>query len=346
MRLQANSQHLVGSQIICAVEEFRALLPEWTELYSLCSGSTPFQHPQWLMSWIDAFQPARLVGIEIRERDRLIGFAPLLVYPHNGRRTLAFAGGGTSDYLGLLALSEREQPVITEILRAAQTLPDWDVFDFTDIQAGNFLLHADSFPAEPQEHDLCFAFPLPANVDLVRESLTKRQWASLRNARSRTRREGEATFEVALASQATEFVHELLHLHEKRWLQLGEQGVLSDPRVGAFHLHVAPELAAAGLLRLYRMRLEDRTIAVIYCFFHLRTAYCYLQGFDPEFSYLSPGTQLMVAVIEDAVRHGLSKFDFLRGTEAYKLHWRPTGEPTYRIEIPRRLLADALPIAV
>jgi len=62
-----------------------------------------------------------------------------------------------------------------------------------------------------------------------------------------------------------------------------------------------------------------------------------LQGFDPEFSGLSPGMQLMFAVIEEAVRFGARRFDFLRGEEGYKLHWRPEAEPTYRVEIPRRL---------
>jgi CelD/BcsL family acetyltransferase involved in cellulose biosynthesis len=100
---------------------------------------------------------------------------------------------------------------------------------------------------------------------------------------------------------------------------------------------VAPTLLSSGLLRLYRMRIKDRTIAVNYSFFHRQSVYCYLQGFDPEFSGLSPGMQLMFAVIEEAVRFGARRFDFLRGEEGYKLHWRPEAEPTYRVEIPRRL---------
>jgi CelD/BcsL family acetyltransferase involved in cellulose biosynthesis len=93
---------------------------------------------------------------------------------------------------------------------------------------------------------------------------------------------------------------------------------------------------------LYRMRLNERTIAAIYSFFHRETVFCYLQGFDPQFAHLSPGTQLMFSVIEDAVKLGLRRFDFLRGEEGYKLHWRPQGEPTFRIEVPRLRLSQQL----
>jgi CelD/BcsL family acetyltransferase involved in cellulose biosynthesis len=94
------------------------------------------------------------------------------------------------------------------------------------------------------------------------------------------------------------------------------------------------------MLRLYRLRLNERAIAAIYSFFHHETVFCYLQGFDPRFAHLSPGTQLMFAVIEDAVRLGMRRFDFLRGEEGYKLHWRPQGEPTCRIEVPRQRLSE------
>jgi CelD/BcsL family acetyltransferase involved in cellulose biosynthesis len=44
----------------------------------------------------------------------------------------------------------------------------------------------------------------------------------------------------------------------------------------------------------------------------------------------------MFMVIEDAVRHEIQKFDFLRGDEAYKQHWRAWKEPTLRLQITRR----------
>lgn len=332
----------ITSKLLHSPAEFHAISAEWKELFLRCPDATPFQHPSWLLCWIEAFQPRDLIGIEIRAGKRLIGFAPLLIYPREGERVLAFAGGGVSDYLNLVVEPGSEQLVIEQVLDAVQTIPNWSVLDLTDLSGNSALCRSVLGREHTQKHDVCYVLSLPQSTQELVESLSKRQWSNLRNARSRTQREGEATIERANAENFAEFLEDLVRLHTIRWNELDQKGVLSDSRLFDFHRGIAPAFLKDGLLRLYRMRLNDRTIAAIYAFFHRETAFCYLQGFDPQFSRLSPGTQLMFAVIEDAVKLGLRRFDFLRGEEGYKLHWRPQGEPTYRIEVPRHRLLQQL----
>ncbi len=332
----------ITSKLLHSPAEFHAISPEWKDLFLRCSDATPFQHPSWLLCWIEAFRPRDLIGIEIRAGKRLIGFAPLLVYPRDGERVLAFAGGGVSDYLNLVAEPVSEQLVIEQVLDAVQNIPNWTILDLTDVCGSSALLRSALGREHSQKHDVCYVLSLPQSTEQLVESLTKRQWSNLRNARSRTQREGEASIERASAENCAEFLEDLVRLHTIRWNELDQNGVLGDSRLLDFHRGVAPALLADGLLRLYRMRLNERTIASIYAFFYRETVFCYLQGFDPQFAHLSPGTQLMFAVIEDAVRLGMRCFDFLRGEEGYKLHWRPEGEPTFRIEVPRQGLSKQL----
>lgn len=334
------------ARVLHSPEEFTSLLPEWKELFSRCPNAAPFLACEWLMVWIHEFRPQDLIGVEIRESGRLVGFAPLIIYRRNQTRVLAFAGGGVSDYLGVLLEPGDEGAVVAEVLNAVHTIPGWDVLDLTDLPLSSFLLYSQTLRPHAKEHDLCFVLSLPSNSEELVQSLSKRQWANLRNARSRTQREGRAVVEPATPSNAEEFVEDLFRLHTSRWRELGQSGVLGDPQIRQFHRVAAPALLSSGLLRLYRMRMNDRTIAVNYSFFHQQSVYCYLQGFDPEFSYLSPGMQLMFAVIEEAVRFGARRFDFLRGEEGYKLHWRPRAEPTYRVEIPRSLASSSLGLAM
>ena len=331
----------VASKILHSPPEFHAISAEWKDLFLRCPDATPFQHPSWLLCWIEAFAPRDLVGIEVREGKHLIGFAPLLIYPRDGERVLAFAGGGVSDYLNLLAVPGSEMLVLDRVLDSAQTIPGWTVLDLTDL-SGNSALRSALAREHTQKHDVCYVLPLPQSPEQLIESLTKRQWSNLRNARSRTQREGEARIERANPANVPEFLDDLVRLHTIRWHELDQNGVLSDSRLLDFHRGVAPALMNDGFVRLYRLRLNERTIAAIYGFVHRDTFFCYLQGFDPGFSHLSPGTQLMFAVIEDAVKLGLRRFDFLRGEEGYKLHWRPEGEPKYRIEVPRQRLSPEL----
>jgi CelD/BcsL family acetyltransferase involved in cellulose biosynthesis len=327
------------ARVLRSGEQFQSIASEWKDLFSRCSHANPFQHPEWLLGWIEAFTPRDLFGIELRKSDRLVGFAPLLIYRRDGERVLAFAGGGVSDYLGSLAENAMDGPVIEAMLDSIGTIPGWTVLDLTDLHKNSPLLRSDRLSSYTREHDVCFVLPLPESPEQLVESLSRRQWANLRNARSRTRREGRPTIEQATRDTVPEFLDELFRLHAMRWNELGQEGVLNEPRLQNFHRGVAAPLCAAGLLRLSRFRLNDRTIAVVHSFFHLQTVFCYLQGFDPEFSHLSPGTQLMFSVIEDAVKLGMQRFDFLRGEEAYKLNWSPCGETSYRVELHRSQLA-------
>lgn len=332
----------ITSKLLHSPAEFDAISAEWKEIFLRCPDATPFQHPSWLLCWIQAFQPRDLIGIEVRAGKRLIGFAALLIYPRDGERVLAFAGGGVSDYLNLVAEPGSEQLVIEQVLDAVQSIPIWTILDLTDLSGNSTLMQSALGREHTRKHDVCYVLPLPQSTEQLVESVTKRQWSNLRNARSRTQREGEATIERATAQNSSEFLDDLVRLHTIRWNELDQNGVLSDSKLLDFHRGVAPALLKDGLVRLYRMRLNERTIAVIYAFFHRETVFCYLQGFDPKFAHLSPGTQLMFAVIEDAVTLGMRRFDFLRGEEGYKLHWRPQGEPTFRIELPREHLSKQL----
>ena len=170
----------------------------------------------------------------------------------------------------------------------------------------------------------------------VSHLFSKRQRANLRNARSRLQKAGGGKLEIATLESLPEFLEDLFRLHTTRWSSSGQPGVLNDESIRNFHRLSAPQLLKKEILRLYRLRSDDRTLAVIYSLFERDTVFCYLQGFDPEYAYFSPGTQLMFMVIEEAVRHGMQKFDFLRGDEAYKQHWRARKEPTFRVQITRR----------
>ncbi len=330
------------SRVLRSKDEFKLISPEWRELFRRCRDVTPFQHPDWLRCWIDAFSPRDLVGIEIREGKRMVGFAPLLVYERDAQPVLAFAGGGVSDYLGLLAEPGGEGQVLGEILRAAERIAGWSVLDLTDIPSASSLLKYEPFAQSSRKHNVCLVLSLPETRDRLLRTLSNRQRANLRHAWSRTQREGGARIELAQPATVQEFLDDLFRLHELRWSEAGGAGVLCDEGVRQFHRAVAPRLLEDDVLRMYRMRVNGRSVAVIYSLFQGETVFCYLQGFDLGFSHLSPGTQLMFAVLEDAVRLGMRRFDFLRGEEAYKMHWRPQNEPTYRIEVSRSRLATQL----
>ena len=323
------------------------IAPEWADLWSRCPGATTFQRPEWLLPWIEVFSPREMIAIEVRHDGRLVGFAPLLIYPRETERVLAFVGGGVSDYLDVLVEPECDLQVIEAILKAIKAVARWTTLDLTDLPQDSVLLrwsmsgHISGHSVS--QHDICSALTLPRTRAELLHLFSKRQRAKLRNARSRLQKAGGGQVEVATAETLAEFLEDLFRLHTSRWVHVGQAGVLQDHAIKAFHLASAPDFVARGILRLHRLRLSGRTVAAIYSLFEQETVSCYLQGFDPEFADLSPGTQLMFSVMEDAVERGIRKFDFLRGQEAYKQHWRARREPTYRVQFPFTALASDAP---
>jgi CelD/BcsL family acetyltransferase involved in cellulose biosynthesis len=277
--------------------------------------------------------------IEFRHDSHLVGIAPLLIYPRAEKQILAFMGGGVSDYLDLLVLPEWKGETLDAFSDAILGQPDWGLLDLTDLPSDTALLKS-RLREFQQPHDMCSAIRLPATSDELLQMFSNRQRANLRNATSRLNHAGGGEVQLANAQTISEFVEELFHLHTGRWRQLGSPGVLWDENVRVFHRAIVPLLMDSGCLRIYRLKSADRTLAIIEAFFEQTTAFCYMQGFDPDSSYLSPGTQLMFAVMNEAVRAGLRKFDFLRGTETYKSHWRAKPEQTFRITASREQLTS------
>ena len=327
------------TRILRTFDELSSIAADWTQLHERCSDSTPFQCPEWLLSWIEAFRPHQLRVVEVREGDRLRGLAPLLIYPRECERVLAFAGGGVSDYLSLLLPPGSETAVFQQICGALAGDGGWSLLELTDVSLNSSLHRVCELGAYTVEHDVCSVTALPPSREELPRLFSDRQRANLRNARSRLERSGGGEVEVATPETLPDFLRELFELHTRRWSAMNQPGVVQDECVQGFHQLSSRRLLASGRLRLYRMRVQGRTTAVVYSLFQRDTVYCYLQGFDPLFSFLSPGTVLIFFLMEDAVRLGMRRFDFLRGREPYKQHWRPQHEHTFRISVPHSDIA-------
>lgn len=339
MTSSTNHSADLSLRILRTPSAIRQIAADWRQLFCRCS-STAFQSPDWLIPWLDVFSPQNLMFAEVRHASRLIGLAPLLVYRRQNdrgvsERVLAFAGGGVSDYLDFLIEPGFEAAVVSRVFEEALQHDSWDVLELTDLPPHSALFSIPFFKEHAREHDACSVLKLPDTDAGLLQLFSRRQRANLRQARSRLARAGGGNFEIATPETAAEFLDELFSLHTDRWSARGENGVLHDPRVRDFHLSAAPGLSRAGLLHLCRLRVGGRTAAVIYSLLHSPTAFCYLQGFAPESAALSPGTQLMFFAIERARAAGIREFDFLRGQETYKRHWRPQPRPTYRIHLTR-----------
>ena len=328
------------TRILTTTSELREIASEWSDLFQRCSA-TPFQSQEWILAWADAFSPERIRAVEVRSGGMLVGLAPLLIYPRGQESVLAFMAGGISDYLDVVVDPQFECEVVSALVDAIQGIGGWTTLDLTDLPATS-VLERTPLTQFGTAHDNCSALQLPETREGLLQMLSKRQRANLRNASSRLQRAGGGQVEMATEETLSDCLEDLFRLHTDRWSQLGEPGVLADEKIKNFHVQAAPRLLERGILRIYRLRMNDRTIATLYSLIGSDSFFCYLQGFDPEFAHLSPGTQLMFRAMEDAIQLGMHTFDLLRGDEAYKKHWRAQATATHRIQLPRSALGSMI----
>lgn len=320
------------SEIIDRVEDIRALVPEWNDLSKRCPRATPFQRPQWLMPWIETFRPEQPLIFTVWESGRLVALAPCLIYPQQSERVLGFMGGGISDYLDALIDPNRCHSIFQFLEhQMLETADLWDRAEFTDLRGDSeWLKHPwSAWQTEEQAHAICPIIELAGRDP--RELIPKRQMRNLRNAKARLARTGSAEISIADSESLGSMLNALFELHEKRWRHhAGRGGVLEGKQIRAFHREAASLLLKEGMLRLYGLRVKGQTIASLYAFTETDVMYCYLQGFDPEFTFFSPGTIILSRVIQDAIRAKVRRIDFLRGQEDYKYRWGARDIRTYR----------------
>jgi CelD/BcsL family acetyltransferase involved in cellulose biosynthesis len=311
---------------ITSLDDLEALRGDWTTLCDRSPRATPFQRPEWLIPWWRAFRPGEPWVLAVRQEGRLAALAPLLIYPNEGKKIVAFCGGGISDYCDVVTDPDGEEEAVAALLDfLAARRERWDVGDFEPVPAGSPLLRMapDGLEARTEPRDVCPGLDLPDRVEDLREVVSTRQLANLRKYRRKAEALGELRLQTVDDRPWEQLLDVAIALHGARWNDL-------DGGLRAFHREAAAGFHARGCLGLYALCLDGKPLAALYGFREKETFYCYMQGFDPEWAKLSPGAMVVGGVIEDAVRRGARRIDFLRGREAYKYAWGATDRETFR----------------
>jgi CelD/BcsL family acetyltransferase involved in cellulose biosynthesis len=329
-----------STRILTDVSHMRALLPDWQTLWDLCPRATAFQRPEWLLAWIEIFQPSQPRLIEVRRQHQLVAVIPLLIYSRGTERVLGLMGGGVSDYLDALITTEHERELLSLLWTIIRhEITDWDTLQLTDLPSTSALLPARSTaPFDILPHDVCPILDLPARLEDLRMVVPFRKMANLRNARNRMAQTGEIRLEVATTHTIAPLLDALFEMHTSRWEKAGQPGVLADGRIREFHHRLAIPLVEKGVLRLYALSLTGQTIAILYTLFEKSAVLLYLHSFDPAHAYFSPGSYIFGAGIEDAIRAGKRQVNFLRGRESYKYSWGARDTTTFAIQASRGAL--------
>lgn len=260
-------------------------------------------------------------------------------------RRLRFLGDDhvSSDYLDALIEPDWTRPVnqafAASLLARAS---DWDVIELRDMDkqstTGHQLL-AGLGPAFDMRSENGLLCPLETfEPELALDDFMRQTRRFQNYARRRKWLERQPGFKIDVCQAPAGLPVALDHffrLHRLRWHKEGGSSGIVGPRVEAFHREAMSQLMAAGQLRLYTLWVAEHAVASVYAMVHDGVFYYYQAGMDPAWRARSVGLVLIGQTFADAIHSGLTRYDFLRGEEAYKGDWVGNS----RQLISRRLFA-------
>jgi CelD/BcsL family acetyltransferase involved in cellulose biosynthesis len=323
---------------IASFEEWSSLAPAWNFL----TRGVPFRGWEWLSSWQRHFaDESDLYVLAVRDdRGELVGAAPWRrqEVPLRGR-VLSFLGSGTvcSDYMSLLATVEHEDAVaraiadwLIEAAKGAGAADRWDSLELSGVATGDpavdkladYLLHG-GCAVYRRQGIACWRIDLPGDWEEYLAGLSKSHRKQVRRLDRRFTEAKEAVLRTAGSPDEVAFgMKVLVDLHQRRRRSLGEPGCFADERFSAFLHEAASRLWEADALRLHWIELHGKPIAAEFHLAGKDGAYAYQAGVDPDALDDEPGRLITVATLRQAIEEGLRWFDFLRGDEPYKAHFR------------------------
>jgi CelD/BcsL family acetyltransferase involved in cellulose biosynthesis len=320
----------------------------WQELVGASSVDHPFLQWDWCSTWWRHYSRDRkLLVVLARHDDRLMGIAPLFV-GRSGRvrpiRSVCFLGTGEicSEYLGFICRRGFEYEVTEAILDFLYgEWDEWDEIRLTAVQSDSALADAMRrywitrgllFAESPGP--LCWQAQLPANWDEFMVALPKKRRHELRRYTRRVESHGGSFNGVRTEEELRFAWNELKRLHQVRWNGAGQPGCFVSPQFAAFHDELLPRLFRRSELILNVLKLGHEAAAVNQSFRHAGVVYSYQCGRDPARAQLAPGQTLRFFEFRQAVERGDRVYDFLGGSERYKLDWSTRACATSNFSAP------------
>jgi CelD/BcsL family acetyltransferase involved in cellulose biosynthesis len=312
------------------LEQFRE---RWNSLLRANPASSIFQTPEWLTSWWQAYGRNRDLFALVFEDSTgaIVGILPL--YADQARflglslTTLRMvgAGSGDSDGLGFITAPGYARDCAKAFIAWLAAQKKWHVcaletflqhslvaeYLFQGIQESGMSLDSTLTPN--------FIIDLPPTWQQYVGSLE----SSFRPLLTRYPRRLQSRFTVKFsrcenADDLKAQLETLFRLHQMRWTGRGETGAFASNERRDFYYQMATAFLQRGWLEFWHLELNGETVGAQFCFRYDDKVSLLQEGFHPRYAAEKIGYALKAHLLEEMIRTGARRYDFLGGADPYK----------------------------
>lgn len=316
---------------------------DWDFLLANSNFAQPFFTPTWYQVWFNHFGNIPEVRVYLAREDHG-QIAGLGIFKEEngqeGKRKISLLGSlDVWDYRDFIILAGREKEFLENFTNFFCASP-WDILELNGISEfsptfknlPNIMENKGLFLSKEVE-EVSLYIDLPASWDEFLANLKAKERHELRRKIRRLQREEYFSVEAFRElSSPTEDIEKFFALHRKSSKDKAE---FMTPKMESFFRDLAKEFHQRGWLDLAFLKVKGKEAAAFFSFNFQDTYYLFNSGYDPEYGRLSPGIVLAAYSIQEAIKKGKKKFNFLRGREDYKYRLGGREEKIFRIKVEK-----------
>ena len=338
-------------------ERFAELRPVWDGLLAASGVDNVFSTHAWAITWWKHFGAGlRLLILVVKDGTEVIGIFPWMVRRTGTAwmpvRRIQFLGTGHSDRLDLIVTTRRMEQVQCVLYYLQRRRGLWDVIDLREVPGESETipvvrehLERRRWNHRIQQDSICPYLPIQGDWATFYSSVHGANTRMKnRNKFNRLERAGAVTIRrLTDARQERDIVARLSGMpHAGTYLGRKRVSLFDDRDRRGFFEEMTWKFSESGSLDLWVIELSGKLIAYRYGWRSRQKHYDYFPDYDPAYADFSPGTLLLLRVLEDCFGRGLQEFDFLRGDEPYKLAWTDKHRQNLRLMLFRPSLRGRL----
>jgi CelD/BcsL family acetyltransferase involved in cellulose biosynthesis len=346
-----SSDARITIETITDERRFLELRSIWNRLVEEAKIDHPFASHEWLQSWWKCFADGNKLHILlIKAGDRPIAIAPLMLsvgrmYGVKVRKIGFIANIHTPRFDFIVADRPRivYQAIWQHLLKSAKL---WDVveliqviFDSPTLKELPRFAAKDNFLTGIWHSEDCPYVNFDQGWKALLMGLSHNHRSQMGKRLRRLRRTGPVNLEIVSNQEDLQrLLDEGLGIEAAAWKLRAGSAILCHPALICFYRDVAEAMSKLGILRLIFLKVAGTRIAFAYALFHKNKIYVLKAGYRPEYAAYSPYLLLCHLLFQDACAHGVAEYEFLGGSDAWKLRWADKTKSQYWAYImPRKL---------
>ena len=222
------------------INDFRALVEierEWSSFTRTIEGVTPFQLPEWLLTWWRHFGSGQLHVLVFRHAGEVAGIVHCYVHDWDGRRQMTLIGSGVSDYLEPAIAKEHCCAIVDQLQAHLKQNSSWDICNWQDLC---FETPLKRLASKTVDDIGCCVIAMAGEFEEYWQARPKNLRRNVRRDRQKAESRGALEFQVC-AEANRESMQALIQLHTARW---HHRQRFTAARIG--HVSADDEIKAAG----------------------------------------------------------------------------------------------------